>query len=190
MCKDLPLATLFQAPTIEQLAAILRQEDAGSASTMVPLQPLGAQPPFFCVPGAGGTVLYLNELAHHLGQDQPFYAFQAQGLDGRSAPYTSVPQIADHYIQAMRTIQPQGPYVLGGHSFGGRVAFEMARVLERMGQHVQHLVLLDCAAPRPEEPGYTWDDTSLLIAFAGVLGLEIDHHVDLLSGLITDHELD
>src|SRR5262249_301255 len=151
---------------------------------------LGTQPPFFCVPGAGGTVLYLNELAHHLGQDQPFYAVQAQGLDGRSVPYTSVPQIADQYIQALRTIQPQGPYLLGGHSFGGRVAFEMARILERMGQHVQHLVLLDCVAPHPEEQGHGWDDTSLLIAFAGTLGLEIDSHVDLLSGLVTDQELD
>jgi thioesterase domain-containing protein len=142
------------------------------------------------VPGAGGTVLYLNELAHHLGQDQPFYAFQAQGLDGRSAPYTSVPQIAHHYIEAMRQLQPQGPYVLGGHSFGGRVAFEMARGLERMGQCVQQLVLLDCLAPQPEESGHAWDDTSLLIAFAGALGLDIGSHVDLLSGIIADQQLD
>src|SRR5205085_6969742 len=130
------------------------------------------------------------ELAHHLGQDQPFYAFQARGLDGRSVPYTSVPQIAEHYIQAMRTVQPQGPYLLGGHSFGGRVAFEMARVLERMGQHVQQLVLLDCLAPQPEEQGHGWDDTFLLIAFAGALGLEIDSHIDLLSALVTDQDLD
>lgn len=85
--RELPLATLFQAPTIEKLAAVLRQEDADSETTIVPLQPLGTQPPFFCVPGAGGTVLYLNELAYHLGQDRPFYALQAPGLEGRSGPY-------------------------------------------------------------------------------------------------------
>jgi acyl carrier protein len=106
MGRDLPLATLFQAPTIEKLAEILRQEDAGPETTIVPLQPLGTRPPFFCVPGAGGTVLYLNELANHLGQDQLFYALQAKGLDGRCEPYPSVPRIADHYIQAVRTPYP------------------------------------------------------------------------------------
>jgi amino acid adenylation domain-containing protein len=190
MGRELPLATLFQAPTIEQLADILRQEETDTETTIVSLQPLGSKPPFFCVPGAGGTVLYLNELAKHLGQDQPFYAFQATGLDGRSEPYTSVPRIAEHYIRAMRSIEPEGPYVLGGHSFGGRVAFEMTRALERMGQTVQQLVLLDCMAPEPEDQGYNWDETSLLIAFAGALGLDIGGNVDLLSGIVADQELD
>src|SRR5262249_39055872 len=151
---------------------------------------LGTQPPFFCVPGAGGTVLYLNELAHHLGHAQPFYAFHARGLADRSALYTSVPQIDEYYIEAMRPVHPQGPYLLGGHPLGGRVAFEMVRGRERMGQHVQQLVFLDCLAPQPEEQGHGWDDTFLLIAFAGALGLEIDSHIDLLSGLVTDQGLD
>jgi thioesterase domain-containing protein len=90
----------------------------------------------------------------------------------------------------MRTIQPAGPYVLGGHSFGGRVAFEMARALERMGQKVEHLVLLDCSAPRPDEQGHDWDDTTLLIAFAGALGLDIGGDLDLLSSIVADQGLD
>jgi amino acid adenylation domain-containing protein len=188
--RDLPLATLFQAPTIEKLAAVLRAQDASPEPTLVALQPLGTQPPFFCVPGAGGTVLYLSELARQLGSDQPFYAFQAPGLDGRCAPCTSVPRLAEHYIQAMRTVQPEGPYLLGGHSFGGRVAFEMARALEQMGQTVPHLVLLDCTAPQPVEPDHDWDDTSLLLAFASTLGLDIAGHVDLLCSIIAEPELD
>ena len=190
MGRELPLATLFQAPTIEQLAAILRREDAGSEPTLVPLQALGTKPALFLVPGAGGTVLYLNELADHLGPDQPVYAFQATGLDGRSEPYTSVPALAEHYIQAMRLMQPEGPYLLGGHSFGGRVAFEMARGLERMGQKVQQLILLDCMAPRPEAESDDWDDTSLLIAFAGALGMDIGRNIDMLAGLVADQDLD
>jgi thioesterase domain-containing protein/acyl carrier protein len=190
MGRELPLATLFQAPTIEQLSDILRAEDGGTEPTIVTLQALGAKLPFFCVPGAGGTALYLNELARQLGQDQPFYAFQAKGLDGRSEPLASVPRIAEHYIQAMRTIQPEGPYVLGGHSFGGRLAFEMTRALERIGQRIEHLVLLDCSAPRPNEPGHGWDDTTLLIAFAAALGLDIGGDLDMLSGIVADQELD
>ncbi len=190
MGRELPLATLFQAPTIEQLAEILRGEDTGNEPTIVTLQALGTKPPFFCVPGAGGTALYLNELARQLGQDQPFYAFQAKGLDGRSEPYASVSRIAEHYIQAMRTIRPEGPYMLGGHSFGGRVAFEMTRVLERMGQKVECLVLLDCSAPRLDEHRHDWDETTLLIAFAGALGLDISGDFGMLSGIVADQELD
>ncbi|HXH10352.1 MAG TPA: amino acid adenylation domain-containing protein, partial [Alphaproteobacteria bacterium] len=190
MGQELPLATLFQAPTIEQLAAILRREEAGSEPTLVPLQALGTKPALFLVPGAGGTVLYLNEVANHLGPDQPVYAFQARGLDGRSEPYTSVPALAEHYIEAMRSMQPEGPYLLGGHSFGGRVAFEMARGLERLGQKVQQLILLDCIAPQPEAESDDWDDTSLLIAFAGALGMDIGRNTDMLAGLVADQDLD
>jgi thioesterase domain-containing protein len=98
--------------------------------------------------------------------------------------------MAERYIQAIRTIQPEGPYSLGGHSFGGRVAFEMTRILEQLGQKVQQLVLLDCSAPERDEQGHDWDDTSLLIAFAAALGLEIGGNIDLLSNIVADDELD
>jgi amino acid adenylation domain-containing protein len=188
--RELPLATLFQAPTIEQLAGILRAQGAEAEPALVCLQALGSSTPFFCVPGAGGTALYLNDLARHLGLDRPVYAFQAKGLDGRSEPYDSVPRIAEHYIRAVRAVQPEGPYLLGGHSFGGRVAFEMSRALEQMGQTVQQLVLLDCSAPQPDDPGRDWDETALLLAFAAALGLDIGGDLDLLAGLVADRELD
>jgi thioesterase domain-containing protein/acyl carrier protein len=149
--RNLPLATLFQHPTIEQLAIIFRQPiDALSWSPLVPIQASGSQPPFFCLPGLGGNPIYLYNLAHHLGRDQPFYSLQALGLDGESEPQSKIEDIASYYIQAIQTIQPQGPYFLGGHSFGGHVAYEMACQLNNLGYEVALLAILDAGAPDME----------------------------------------
>jgi amino acid adenylation domain-containing protein/non-ribosomal peptide synthase protein (TIGR01720 family) len=146
--KVLPLAVLFQNSTIENLGSILRQPmDTLSWSSLVPIQSNGYKRPFFCIPGAGGNSIYLYNLAHHLGRDQPFYALQALGLDGESTPHTSVEEMATHYIQAIQSVQTEGPYFLGGHSLGGMVAFEMACQLQKLGHKVALLALLDCGAP-------------------------------------------
>ncbi|BAY66482.1 amino acid adenylation domain-containing protein [Calothrix brevissima NIES-22] len=146
--KVLPLATLFQNSTIEHLASLLRQPiDVFSWSSLVPIQPKGSQQPFFCIPGAGGNPLYLYNLAHHLGREQPFYALQALGLDGESTPHTSIEEMAAYYIQAIQSVQSEGPYFLGGHSLGGMVAFEMACQLQKLGHQVALLALIDCGAP-------------------------------------------
>ncbi|NEQ75872.1 MAG: amino acid adenylation domain-containing protein [Okeania sp. SIO2C9] len=132
--KNLPLVTLFKAPTIEQLANILdRSVDSDTWSTVVPIQPLGSKPPLFLVPGGGGNVIYYSHLARYFSSDQPFYGLQSIGLDGESEPYTRVEDIAAHNIREIQLIQPQGPYFLGGHSFGGKVAFEMAQQLKKTG---------------------------------------------------------
>ncbi|MGH7824390.1 MAG: non-ribosomal peptide synthetase [Candidatus Binatia bacterium] len=146
--KKLPLVTLFQAPTVEQLAKILRQEEWNAPwSSLVPIQPLGSKPPFFCVHAAAGNVLFYRDLARHLGADQPFYGLQAQGLDGDQDPYTRVEEMAGHYIDEIRTVQPEGPYLLGGLSFGGILAYEMAQQLRAQGQKVGLLVLFDTYGP-------------------------------------------
>jgi amino acid adenylation domain-containing protein len=148
--RNLPLATLFQAGTIEQIAKLLRQENAFLPwSPLVPIQPSGSKQPFFCVPGAGGNVIYLYSLARHLGSNQPFYGLQAWGLDGESAALTKVEDMACQYIKVIQTLQPDGPYLLGGHSYGGLVAFEMARQLVHQGQEVNFLAILDTPAPLP-----------------------------------------
>ena len=85
----------------------------------------------------------LHELARHLGQDRPFYAFQSRGLDGRQEPLTDIREMAAHYISEMRLVQPHGPYLLGGRSFGGTVAFEMACQLQDAGEEVGLLAVLD-----------------------------------------------
>jgi aspartate racemase len=142
--KNLPLATLFQAPTVRQLARVLRDEGWQSAwSSLVPIQAGVARTPFFCIHAAGGNVLEYHDLARLLGPDQPFYGLQAKGLDGKSEPHTTIKEMAAHYLNELREVQPQGPYLLGGRSSGGTIAFEMACHLEAEGEKVALLALLD-----------------------------------------------
>ncbi len=142
--KTLPLSTFLQAPTVEQLAGILSQKaESLSWSSLVPIQPNGSKPPFFCVHGQQGNILNFRQLAHYLGTEQPFYGLQAVGLDGKQLPYFRVKEMAAHYIKEIRTIQPEGPYFLGGNSMGGTIAFEMAQQLYKQGQTVQVLVMFD-----------------------------------------------
>ena len=139
--QKLPLTTLLHAPTIRQLAAALAQPQSWSA--LVPLQSAGNKPPFFCVHAVGGNVLEYYELAQQISRDQPFYGLQSRGLDGNSAPLISIAEMAAHYLQEIRQLQPQGPYFLGGRSFGGVVAYEMAQQLRAQGQEVALVALLD-----------------------------------------------
>jgi len=142
--RKLPLVTLFEAPTVAQLAAILRREGwSPSFSLAIPIQPHGDRPPFFCVHGLGGAVLRFEHLARHMAPDQPFYGIQPQGIDGGMPFLHSVEDMAACYITEMRKVQPQGPYFIGGYSFGGLVAFEMARQLQADGQEVAFLGLVD-----------------------------------------------
>lgn len=141
--KRLPLATLFHAPTIAQLAALLRDDSAAEWSSLVPIQPLGSRTPFFCVHAVGGNVLEYYDLAQRLGADQPFYAFQSRGLDEAQTPHSCIEDMAAHYVKELREFQPEGPYYLGGRSLGGTIAFEMARQLKAQGQEIGLLALLD-----------------------------------------------
>jgi surfactin family lipopeptide synthetase A len=149
--KNLPIATLLQAPTIEQLAAILRQEGwEPSSACLVPIQTGGSKAPFFCVHGANGAVVRFRNLAEHLGPDQPFYGLQARGLDERNPCDSRAEDMASLYIKEIRSVQPEGPYLLGGYSFGGAIAFEMAQQLTAQGEERVVVVLFDtlCAAPQ------------------------------------------
>jgi len=140
----LPLATLYEAPTIEELSKILCGETAGSGwSSLVAIQVEGSHPPFFCMHGAGGTVLMYRDLSRHLGNDQPFYGLQSQGLDGSCAPATTVEEMAALYVNEIRRVQPHGPYFLGGYCMGGTVAFEVAQQLQAEGEPVALLALFD-----------------------------------------------
>jgi amino acid adenylation domain-containing protein len=147
---ELPLSTLFLNPTIENLATSLSTEtDSLSWSPLVPIQPTGTNPPFFCVHPIFGVVLPYYELARHLGNNQPFYGLQPIGLDGKTSPLTSIEDMATHYIEALRKVQPKGPYFLGGWSFGGLVAFEMAQQLQKSEDEIALLAMLDTLAPIP-----------------------------------------
>jgi amino acid adenylation domain-containing protein len=141
--KTLPLATLFEAPTVEHLAALFTDQAwTPRWGSLVPIQPRGKYPPLYCAHGGGGNVLSFEALARHLGPDQPVYGLQSFGLDGR-APYTRVEEMAAHYLRDILEFQPEGPYYLEGMSFGGLVALEMAQMLKAGGKEVAMLALLD-----------------------------------------------
>ncbi|MGI2902639.1 non-ribosomal peptide synthetase [Tolypothrix sp. VBCCA 56010] len=145
--RELPLSTIFLNPTIESLANSLCPETNSLPwSPLVAIQPAGSNPPFFCVHPIFGVVFPYYELAHHLGTNQPFYGLQPIGLDGET-PLTHIEDMAAHYIEALRKVQPKGPYYLGGWSFGGLVAFEMAQQLQKSGDEVALLAVLDTLAP-------------------------------------------
>jgi len=108
--KTLPLAVLFHAPTIERLATVLRHDELSRHwSSLVPVQPVGAQPAFFCIHGIGGNVLGFNRLGQHMAPDYPLYGLQSQGLDGKNPCLTSIGAMASLYISEMRGVQPHGP---------------------------------------------------------------------------------
>ena len=141
---NLPVSALLEAPTIEKLSELIRKGGWSEAELrLVALQLRGTKPPLYCVPGAGSEALAFRELAAHLGDNQPCFAFQPQGLDG-CAPYLhSIEEMATHHITSLRRHQPHGPYYLCGSSLGGVVAFEMARRLSQDGEEVKFLGLLD-----------------------------------------------
>lgn len=117
------------------------------APPLIAIQPQGARQPFFCVhPGPGSPLCYM-ELSRSLGQDQPFYGLQARGLAGDEEPLTSIEEMSALYIEAIQQLKPAGPYILGGHSLGSHIAFEMALQLRRKGFEVPLLVVMDSAPP-------------------------------------------
>ncbi len=141
-------SVLFEASTISQLAGKIEQSSAEERDQLlVPIQSVGTLPPFFCVHGFGGDVVGYADLALTLGGGRPFYGIQAVGLTGTSTPDSSIEEMAAHYVAAMRTVQPDGPYRIGGYCFGGVVAFEMARQLEKSGERVEPLAIIEGYAP-------------------------------------------
>ncbi|MEE8304812.1 MAG: thioesterase domain-containing protein [Candidatus Tectomicrobia bacterium] len=118
-----------------------------ASSFVMALQPSGSQPPLFLLPPIMGTIFPYYPLAHLLGTSHPLYGVLPLGIDGEAAPHTRIEDMAAHAIAAMRTLQPEGPYFLGGYSFGGLVAFEIARQLQDAQQHVELLALFDAWSP-------------------------------------------
>lgn len=139
-----PLATLLQADTIEKQALILRQQHSTTWSSLVTIQEgQKGKRPFFCVPGAAGNSLVIARIARHLHPHQPVYTFLIPGLLGDHPPLAEVEQQAQYYLNILRQAQPQGPYLIGGYSVGGVVAFEMAQQLLAQGEQVALLAIID-----------------------------------------------
>ena len=142
--KTLPLATFFQAATVEAFADILRRDGwTPSWSSLVPIQPSGSRPPLFLVHGAEGNVLLYHRTAQHLDPDQPVYGLQSQGLNGEPHFNTTIREMAAQYLKEIVTVQPHGPYFLGGYCLGGTIAYEIAQQLTERGEKVECVMLLD-----------------------------------------------
>jgi len=182
--QRVPLTTILRGPTVEQLAGILRREAPPRGySALVPIQPSGARPAFFCVPGAGGNVIYLYNLARHLGPDQPFYGLQGVGFEGEAPPQRSVEEMAAHYLRSVESLQPDGPYFLGGHSLGGWVAYEMAQQLARRGQEVALVAIIDTPTPTPTSAANRdvsgWTNARWMFELAGRIGQLLNPDLDI-----------
>lgn len=172
--RKLPLVSLYQEPTVENLARLLRREGGDDVSSLAPIQARGTKRPLFCIHPAGGTVFCYLELARHLDPDRPIYGLQALGVEGEAAPHTEVGEMAAHYRAAIREQQPEGPYLICGWSSGGILAFEVARQLEADGSEVALLALFDAGVQGDRE--FTNDDflPMLLVMFPGESAAEIE----------------
>lgn len=147
--EKLPVATLFQAPTIEKLARVLRQDTHPTEwSPLIAIQPRGMKPIFFCIHGFGGGVVGYGPLARWLGDDQPFYGLQARGQEDAAEPDATIEEMAERYIAAIEKKQPKGPYYLGGYCYGGTVAYEVARRFVGRGEEVAFLGMFENPAPK------------------------------------------
>ncbi len=142
--RKLPIAAVFQSPTVETMARRLGDENwAPPWSSLVPLQPHGSKPPIFFVHGINGDVYGFVELAKLLPADQPSYGIQAVGLDGQSERHVTIEDMAAYYVKEIISLQPEGPLYLLGFSLGGVITYEIAQQLHRLGRRVALLVLLD-----------------------------------------------
>jgi amino acid adenylation domain-containing protein len=142
-----PPGLLFDAPTIEALARRISADVSCEARpSLVPLQTGDRASPLFLIHQLGGDVLGYRELARHLGVGQPVYGLQAVGLEDSETPLQTIEEMAVRYVGEVRTLQPRGPYAIGGHSSGGLIAFEMAQQLHAIGERVDLLAMFDTDA--------------------------------------------
>ena len=197
--QSLPATLLFDYPTIEELANYLEKEilltdsedmtqllshgSSRATTTLVPIQPHGSKPPLFFVSSILGMTFELQQLSNALGPEQPFYGLRSLGLEKNEQLLTHLADIASYHIQALQSIQPQGPYLIGGYSFGGQVAFEMAQQLQQQGYEVSMLYILDIHAltyrHKQEQDMASWDETKFLSTFAKIHANLIQQDLDI-----------
>ena len=142
--KRFPLSALITHPTIEELAKyITKDKESVSWNCLVPIKPNGTKTPLYMIHGAEHNVLFVNTIAKHVDPNQPVYGLQAKGLNGEDTPFDTIEDTAAHYISEIKKTNPNGPYNIGGYSFGGIVAFEMAKQLKAQNNLVNPIILLD-----------------------------------------------
>lgn len=152
--KRLPIASLFEAPTVEKLSKLLDGQSKPVFKSLVPIKPEGTKPPLYIVHGIGLSVMVFHSLAKNMDPDQPVYGIQAWGLDGDEEPLTTIEEMAGRYVSQVLEHNPRGPYLLAGYSMGGIIVFEMAKQLRQMGKDLRLLAMFDTYAgnTNPQDP--------------------------------------
>jgi amino acid adenylation domain-containing protein len=143
---NLHITSLFQGATVQELAHLIRQQAGLKAwPSLVEIQPRRRKEdlPFYCVHGITGDVFWYGHLARYVGKTVSFYGIQSRGLDGILNPLTKIEDMAERYVEEICAFQPEGPYLLGGYSSGGNLAFEMAQQLQARGREVALLLIID-----------------------------------------------
>ncbi len=186
--RKVPLVSLVRHPTVENLARLLRRsgDDAGESS-LITIRPGGNRPPLFCVHPAGGTIYCYLALASHLPDDVPIYGLQARGIDGEAAPHTTVEDMAAYYAEAIRGVQPSGPYQLCGWSSGGILTFEVARQLESQAQDLALVALFDAGM---RKAGQAFDERDFLPMLMLLFPHEDPEFVEELQRKSADQQLE
>jgi amino acid adenylation domain-containing protein len=152
---DLPLATLFYAPTVRTMAGVIRDSGVQASAPIVPIQTNGAKPAIFCIGALNGEVILFRRLALELGPDQPLYGLQPFSLVDRLA---TVETLAASYIDQLRQFGEPRPFCLLGYSFGGLVAVEMAHQLRKAGAEPPIVLLIDAAYLEGCKASEPWRD--------------------------------
>lgn len=141
--RSFPAVMICAAPTIETLAGLLEQPTTPRIPPLMLLKAGSENPPVFITHGLGGDVLGLADLVGKIESQHPIYGMQVRGIDGIDEPFTSIEERAQYYLDAIRQVQPRGPYFLVGYSLGGLVTLEMAQRLSARGEGIALLTLLD-----------------------------------------------
>jgi amino acid adenylation domain-containing protein len=184
---QIPLSAIFEAPTAGELNAMISQSWVqGGRGILLPIRARGTRPPLFCVHPIGGLAWCYTPLARYMPRDFPLYGLQAQGLDCETDLHRSIQEMAEKYVEEIRTVQESGPYYLLGWSFGGLVAHEMAVQLQAAGEEIAALIIMEAYLPSPVS-----DEESATAAQAGnpdsaVIAAGQEHVADMIqaAGLV------
>jgi amino acid adenylation domain-containing protein len=152
--KKIALSTLINEGTVEDLARVIEAHtDEGPWASLIEFQTKGTRPPLFFVHAVGGEALGYRTLARLLGPEQPFYGLQARGLDGMQEPLSKIETMASAYLDEILSVRSEGPFLLGGYSFGAIVAYEMAQQLHARGHETVLLAVVDQEVPNVNGAG-------------------------------------
>ncbi len=141
--RELPPVMIYHAPTISALAAVLEESAAPRVPPLVQLKAGSAEPSIFITHGLGGSVMDFFQVVKHIQTPRAIYGMQQKGIDGAEEPSQSIEEMARYSLEAVKQLQPHGPYLLVGYSLGGLVTLEMARQLNAAGETVALLAMLD-----------------------------------------------